>query len=258
MSVGRWMVGAALLVLSERVAHAYDKNACADAYESTQRERAAGRLERARAHALVCGDATCSEVLSPDCVRWASEIDALQPSIVLSVVDSEGRDVVEAEVQINEVIVARRLDGRELRLDPGQHRVVVTANGQRMQSDILAEEGQRRKRIQFTLPTDGTSRSIVGVDGEPEPLSWVPLAIVGLGAAGILTFAILGGTASADEACAPYCSIDEADSIRARMIGADVALGAGGLALLGGGIWLTVEIATNEPSAKLAATIPVD
>jgi hypothetical protein len=122
--------------------------------------------------------------------------------VIVNAVDSRGHDVVGVRVIVDGKVVRDRLDGRELLLDPGEHKFVFEVRGAApRKQDVLASQGQKNRvlRAQFDVPltTDG--------DAEPSRVDRVAqrqeqttdvrgilgYGLLGLGGAALAAFGLL-------------------------------------------------------------------
>jgi hypothetical protein len=232
-------------------AHGADRAACVRSYEQAQVLRRQGRLVACRGELLACMRDECPHVLHGDCSRWLLEVDRATPSVVLAARDGEGRDLTDVRVHIDGQLVATRLDGRAVALDPGERRIrFETAGGVEQTESVVVREGEKDRIVQVQLGGRVAGGARAGAGGVPAHV--VVLGVVGLVAAG--SFAALGmwGRAGALELeqCKYHCSSDDVDAVRARLLAADVALGVS-VVSLGLATWMFV---TREPSTPAQAS----
>jgi hypothetical protein len=222
-------------------------DACIQASEDTQRERAKGHLRSARARSAACLDGRCPTPIRRDCDVQATELARLMPTVVFRVRAPDGTDVPGARVEVDGVVEPSALDGRAHEIDPGTHEVSATAAGYvPARTRIVVEEGVRARVVELRpAPRDASGASGASSDS-PAPSSptsarasstWIATgALAGVGVIGIGLFAGLGLSADADyrrlrDTCADACDPRDADSVRTRFQVADVALGVGLVAL---------------------------
>lgn len=222
------------------------KNRCIDASERGQVERDGAKLLAARASFVACSAAECPREVRTDCAGWLADVEARIPSVVISVTDDAGRDVADASVTLDGSPLQGALEGRAIPLDPGRRAFRFERAGSTPISvDVVLREGERRRKVDVRLP-----RAVVPVHRP------IPPAFYGLGAASIAfgaAFVGLGVSAKNDadtlrSTCAPRCDPGDVDVARGKMIGANVALGAG-IAALGAAIIVLV----TRPSVPLRA-----
>ncbi len=233
-------------------ADAGEKEACAKSYEAAQRFRKKGQLRASRRELLECARATCPAVLSTDCASWLRDLDAALPTIVPVVRDGEGRDIVDARVSVDGELVASKLEGRALEIDPGQHVLRVVVEGREpLEQTIVVREGERRRAVtvSFPSPRPAASQAAAGASSQGEappvvvdaqvgssgthPAAWV---FGGLGLASLGGFAYFGVTGLNQEStlreCRPHCTESAVSDARRSYLFADVTLGVGVVSLL--------------------------
>jgi hypothetical protein len=207
-----------------------EKAACVDAHAEGQKMRRAGKLRPARESFERCARESCPAIVQKDCVTWAEEVADALPSILVVVRDRRGREIAEAEVHIDDQPIA--LDGRAVELDPGEHRLVVQARGERAERRVLLREGERMRRIEFTVgPKPRKPPPPPGF--EPHPVAWVLMAVASVASAGFVTLAVVGKVKESElRGCAPLCvndagepALDEVRTMRQLYLGADISLG---------------------------------
>ena len=135
------------------------KNRCADAYEATQRERAAGHLLAARSDGIFCAQATCPDVLREDCAKWAGELGASIPSLVVEAHGPSGELLSDVRVQQDGAPFKARLDGRSQEVDPGRHRFRFEATGfVPSERELVVLEGHETQHLSVTLALQPKAR----------------------------------------------------------------------------------------------------
>jgi hypothetical protein len=178
-----------------------------------------------------------------DCVTWLDEVENSIPSIVLAA-RSERGDETRVRVVLDGEVVAERLDGRAMELDPGAHELRFELEPYPpVLASILVREGQRNRVIAawFAQPPLPPPPPSPPPGGAPEPPT-LALVLGGVAVAGVATAAGFGLAAlrfrhDRREACAPLCTEDDERALRARAIASDVGLSvallaAGGTALV--------------------------
>src|SRR5688500_5331767 len=94
-----------MLLLLPSGALALDKKECARTGEEGQRDRADGRLLRARARFVACAQEECPDVVRHDCLKWLEEIEVQIPTLVVVVQDEHGEDVPNTRATVDDVQV---------------------------------------------------------------------------------------------------------------------------------------------------------
>ena len=220
-------------------AFAVEKEECVAAYEATQTMRKEGTLTEAREKALFCAQDGCPSVIRDDCTAWVSDIEKSIPSIVLSVSDASGKDLVDVTVSIDGKVVKEKLDGKSILLDPGSHKLHLESAGQpAYDQDLVAREGEKNRSIVVKLggeaTTDGGGDTAATHD-RPTPGGVYALGVVGIiGLGAFAGFALAGNSKKSDldaSNCKPNCAQSDVDSIKSKYLLADISLGIGIVAL---------------------------
>lgn len=261
---------AALGVLPAAPARASDStNQCLGAYEAGQRLRQAGDLVNAAGELRVCGGPACPVRMQGDCQRWLDDVERSIPRVIFRVRDARGEQLAHVSVSVDGG-PRRRLDGRALLMNPGEHRVVFEHPGhQILETPVFVTEGEKLE------PRDVTLESLVRVDhdeallptgavvgdgdglraADPGPaISPWPLALGAIGVVGGAGFVYFGVRAKSGETdlerCSPDCSQAHVDDVKRDYVWSNVSLGVGLAGLVAAGLWLLLD----EPPAQAATT----
>ena len=208
-----------------------------------QQLRDKGKLLAAREQLLACGVQSCPRLLPKECAEWLAEVEARTPSIVLGAVDAEGRDTADVKVTLDGAPLLARLDGQAQRIDPGAHRLSFEhAGSATVEQQVILREGERRRVVTVRFPPLAPTAPRAAPVASAAPAAAVgparTVAVVALGGLAVasgVTFAVLGFGARGDAShlrttCAPACDPADVDAVRAKQIGANVALGTAILA----------------------------
>jgi hypothetical protein len=103
--------------------------ACLAAYENGQEQVAARRLRTARALFAACSFATCGPALRQQCGARFAQVDSDIPTIVPVATDASGARRADVEVKMDGEILASRLDGQALPVEPGLHEFSFGVDG---------------------------------------------------------------------------------------------------------------------------------
>lgn len=135
-----------------RVAAADDSvSQCMQSYEAGQRLRREGDLVGAAGELLVCGGPACPVRMQSDCQRWIDDVQRATPEVVFRVRDAGGTWLGNVSVTIDDA-PARRLDGRAIAMNPGEHVIVFERDGYRpLRTPIIVAEGEKLERRVITL-----------------------------------------------------------------------------------------------------------
>ena len=223
-------VAFALALALPAVARAADD--CGTHYERAQELRLDGHLRAAQEDLLSCAQNTCPAFIRNDCTKWLDEVQAAQPTVVF-VARQAGRDVEEVTVTCNEQLLAERLDGRAILIDPGRQQCRLQAAGAEPATvELLVVEGQKGRLVEVDLVAIRPPPRPRPAPPPPPARSPAPLVLAGVGAAGLAGFVALGASGLSSEhrlrdLCAPDCSSSDVRSVRTRYAFADVSLGIG-------------------------------
>jgi len=236
--------------------------ACLEAYDAGQRSRHEGDLVSAADEFLVCGGPACPARMQRDCQRWLDDVERSIPAVVFRVRDDAGNLLRDVSVSIDGG-APRRLTGRALLMNPGEHEVVFESAGCRpLRTPVFVTEGEKLEPREVTLATFAAAalqqRAVqlpsAGVTLEPpgaaaeEPsrstLAW-PLAAGALGllgGAGFVYFGIAAKHGESDlERCTPNCSQARVDDIKQDYLVSNVSLGISLVGLVGAGLLLLLD-----------------
>jgi hypothetical protein len=209
-----------------------------------------------------------------DCTRWLSEVDPAIPSVIISA-RTPTEQVFDVSLSIDDQLVAERLDGTAIEVDPGVHtfklqRAALAPVEQR----VLIVRGEKQRLIQFELPPAtppsepqksapsapaAASAFQVPVTPTAEPKTTRPIPTLSyvlaggalLGVASFATFAALGRSQQSDiesQACDPFCR--DVDAVRTKYAIADASLALGGLAAAAAVIVYVTRPAVLVPAAQ--------
>jgi hypothetical protein len=271
----------ATLAFSGR-ALADDKQDCIAASEAGQDKKLRGSLREAREQLLVCARDVCPMVVRQDCTAWLTEIITALPSVVVGARDPRGQDLVDVTVSVDGTVVASRLDGKPIDVDPGVHtfRYALPTGAAPVEERVVIRQGERNRTLTVNFgakpPSHAAPASVEPAHAEdatggrpnaapgaaPEsvepardhrglrPYAYVAGAV---GAAGVITFAIAGllsDSAYSDlrsqcgNGLCPLSKQSEASTGKAEQTAANVGLGVG---LAGLAVGATVFVLSFPP-----------
>lgn len=222
----RRIVVALALVVTPSVAYAQAKDPCIAAYEQAQTLRKDGKFITAREQAAICAKDTCPAILVKDCTRWIGELEASTGSVICEAKTTSGKNVSDVRVTVDGTELTTRLDGRTIAIDPGKHAFHFERGGATYDETVLVREGEKNRRITATLPD-------TAADARALPIGFWIFGGVSIVALGTATFFALDGMGKKDdlEACKPRCAPSDVDAMSASFTIADVAVGAGVVAV---------------------------
>jgi hypothetical protein len=256
----------ALGLLHSGVAGATDStDQCLQAYEAGQRLRQVGDLVGAGEELLVCGGPACPVRMQGDCQRWLDAVERATPAVVFRVRGSKGVLLANVDVSIDGE-PSRRLDGRALLMNPGEHVLLFEHEGyEPLHTPVFVTEGEKLEPREVTLqphfaaPSATESSSTSGVQGDTTPgpelaqSSRWPFVLGGVGLAGAAGFVFFGVRAQSGEAdleqCTPNCSQSRVDDVKRDYLYSNVSLGVGLVGLTAAGLWLLLDDESDGAAA---------
>jgi hypothetical protein len=144
------------------------KAECIRANESAQDLQGQGKLREARTQLAACVAATCPGAVRQDCAQRLSDVESKIPTLVLEVKTASGDDATGVRVLEDGAVIAEKLGGTALELDPGEHRLTFEADGQPSVTKTFAlHEGEKGRRERVIL----ASSTPVPLAGEPAAAS---------------------------------------------------------------------------------------
>jgi hypothetical protein len=234
---------------------AADVKSCLDAAEDGQKLRDGGAYRRARERFIACAADECPGEVRKGCVGWLGELDKLIPTVVFRA-HAHGKEVADVRVTVDGEVVAERIDGKPVALDPGEHHLRFERSGE-MEIDetavVVAGEKQRLLSVRFgaepsVLPPPSPPAAWVST-GAPQAAPLAPqrqstraaaYALGALGLAGLAAGAVLDVSGyvflqqcSGDASCTGG---HERAELEWRFVTGDILLGAG--VLCGLAAWL--------------------
>jgi len=257
---------------------AHDSDAaCTAAYTGGQRLRKKGELIAAKKQLTACASPACSPVLRDDCTRWLAEVAALMPSLVIAARGPSGEDATEVRVLVDGQLLADRIGGVPLEVDPGPHRLRFEMQGaQPVEKDVVVREGERARRIDVAFVAGSASESTPAPSStsastaetppaeQQEPrrpiptLAWV---LGGVGAAALalgIGFEIDGlSKRSSLGACYGNCSQSDVDAAKRSFNIGDVATGIG-IVALGAAAYVFFTRPAAQPPTTTTSEIHLD
>jgi hypothetical protein len=208
-------------------------DACFSAAERAQPLLRQKKLREARALLETCARDECPRVARSDCREWLAEATDAQPSIVIASHEVRGRgatrDVTDARLVIDEVLVVDHVDATPIVIDPGHHRLRLERPGaDAIIQAIDVREGEKGRVVDVYWHVATT----VVAATRPLPPSVVVAGAVGLFAAGVgAYFEVSGLTArhDLDASCksTATCTDSQVNSARTQVRVGDAAIGGG-------------------------------
>jgi hypothetical protein len=247
------------------------KIACAKSFEQTQRLRNDSHYVAATEEALKCARQSCGEALFDECTKIYGELQTATPSVVLSARTPNGDELTQVSVSLDGKPVLDQLDGKPLRLDPGNHSFSFSnAEHGSIEHEYLIRAGEQFRAITVDFASQKPSHGAAApdTDGEPNPgapgapAHRPPLASYVLGGVSVLSLAAFVGfrVAGSNEFdarardCKPTCTSSQVESVRQKYVISDLALGVSAAAAAAAVTIYLVSPAEQAPRAALQLT----
>jgi hypothetical protein len=242
-------------------ARAQDKQACAAAHEEAQIWRQKGSLKASRDRLKVCARDACPALLRSDCVTWLEQVERSMASVVFEA-QKGGADLVEVRVFLDGALVASRLNGRSVEVEPGEHLLRFEAPGVApLERRVVIREGEKSRLVSAIFDPGPPPR-------RPAPRRPVPVGVYAFGALGLAGFAGFAGFGLAgrigenelrEENCAPNCDRGRTDAVRKKYVLANASFSVGAVASAGAAIWYLLRPAEEAAPAKSSlSVVPLD
>jgi hypothetical protein len=251
---------------------------CLTANESALTLRNQHALRAARAQLLMCSAASCPADVRNECIRRVGEVNEAVPTIVFEAKDASGHSLIAVRVKMDDELLAPRLEGTALSIDPGPHTFTFALAGQiPIQKQLLILEGEkdRRERVVFeslgkpepvrTLDTSSLAAPTLTGGDRPGKLGvqrTVGLALAGAGVVALgvgATYALVAisrrdaASAACPAACADPPAVEQWNRARSAGDIATVGFVTGAAAVAGGvTLWLLAKPGAEPARAQLS------
>ncbi len=128
------------------------KSECIEANAKGQDARRDHRFATARTLLTQCSQPSCPAMVRDDCTKRLDELERSQPTIVFSVTDAAGRDLVNVKVSVDGTVLADKVDGTALNVDPGARMFTFEAPGHPpFDQTIVIREGEKERNERVIL-----------------------------------------------------------------------------------------------------------
>lgn len=245
---------------------------CLGATEASLTLRNQHKLRDARAQLLICSAASCPGDIRGECTRRVAEVNAAMPTIVFETKDGAGNDISAVRVLMDGGMLAERLEGTAISIDPGEHSFVFQRGDEPpVQKVFVIREGEkeRRERVVFGGPTPpalatnampaapaGASTAVTVPAAGPGTSYWTGQRIAAIAAGGVGVAGLAVGTAfgliamsrhdDATKVCPATCAdqhgVDLWDSARSAGTISNVGFIVGAVGVASGAVlWLTAS-----------------
>ena len=235
------------------------KAACVEAHSEAQTLRRTGKLRAARERLAICAVPACPPLVTNDCAEWLSAVTAEQPTIVVRARDARGEPTLAVKIVADGELIAPRLDGTAIALDPGEHVLrFELADGSATTRRVVMTEGEKNHLVEVELaPPADRSAPASAPSPRPPLLAFVSGGVAAISVGVFSAFAISGLSRESEltSSCAPGCAQRDIDDLARRYAIADVAFVVA-IASAGLATWLFVDHARRRPAASARVAIP--
>ncbi len=221
-----WVAALVSLTVQARAADPTTAD-CLSASDASLRAGNEHKLRSERTQLLVCAAPSCPADIRKECTRRVDEVNLAIPTVVFEAKDANGNDLSAVRVTMDGEVIAERLEGSALSLDPGEHAFVFEAAGQApvtKQLVIREAEKERREAIRFgVVPTEAPvaqpSAPVSPPPADENQSTWsnqktaavvaASVGVVGLGVGSVFGLRALSKKSHANDICPDACSDDE-------------------------------------------------
>jgi hypothetical protein len=195
------------------------------------------------------------------------EVNAQIPTIVFSAKDPKGADLSAVKVSMDGEVLAERIEGAALSIDPGEHTFMFETAGQSPVTEkLVIVQGQKDRREQITFRQGGAAAPTQAAPSTPSPtdsggrgigtqkvLALVAggLGVVGLGVGTVVGVIALSKKSDAQNVCPNDCPTEDGvnkwnDATSTGNI-STIALIVGGVGVVGGAVlWFTAPSGSSS------------
>jgi hypothetical protein len=143
---------------------------CINANESSLAARTDHKLRQARAQSLMCAADSCPAEMRDKCKQRLEELNRAIPTIVFAVQDASGADLGGVKVTMDGQLIADRLEGTAISLDPGEHKFTFEVAGQApIERTIILREGEKDRRERIVVGQPAGTPETTPPPGTPPP-----------------------------------------------------------------------------------------
>lgn len=201
---------------------------CLAQHTDGQKLRKDGKLVEARAAFKQCSIPGCPDQIIRDCIDWSEQVDKQMPSIGFNVT-ADGVPRTDVQVFVDGSLIASKLEGKALELNPGIHRARVVLPGfDAIETEFVASEGVKFHVIEVPFKTAAPSGPAEVEMHRPIPASAYVFAAVGTAAAisgagwGIATMSL---RSELEASCKHNCQTEAVNVLKQRALFTDVSWG---------------------------------
>jgi hypothetical protein len=267
-----WSLAALVLVCfaARSAAAAPDRKACIAAADDGQKLRDEAKLASAREKFITCADKACPGAVSKQCATWVEEVDREMPTLSFRAKDETGREILDAQVLVDDKPFEGAIQSKAAPIDPGSHKVrVIRKDGKSLEDTILVRASEKDRIVELAFPAAHVEKAppVVAVAPPPKPqaptagfhvpwYAWIGVGVGAVGGVGTVAFAL---SAKSDEdgyrsTCAPACNEGDKSGVQTKVVLANVSMGVG-IAGLGFAVGSTIFANLGGAKEKAAASL---
>lgn len=232
-----------MLVLFASSAAAVDRKACIVAADDGQKLRDDGKLTAARQKFIACAEKGCPGAVSKQCAEWVEDVDREIPTLSFRARDEHGKEILDAQVLLDDKPLSQSVATTASPLDPGTHKIrFVRSDGKSIEDTFLLRRGEKDRIVELAFPAAKDDAAVATAPAAPATTpaasgggfrfpwpAWVGLGLTVVGGVGTAAFA---ASAKSDEndfraTCAPNCPADQRSGVETKLVLANVSLGVG-------------------------------
>lgn len=239
------------------------KQQCIGAHEEGLTLRADKKLHAAKERFVACARSDCPALVKKECTEQVAAVERDAPTVALEARDASGSDTTDVKVAVDGTVVADKLTGAALDVEPGEHTFhFERGDGKVLDVKVLVVEGEKNRKVLADFGTlepkpDATAAA------SPRGTRAVPVPSLVLGGVAVLalgsfTYFALSGKANERDlagSCGPRCTDDEVRPVKTSYLAADISLVIG-LAAAAAAVVLAWPALTGSPPAKAASLGP--
>jgi hypothetical protein len=159
------------------MAHAEDPTTadCLAASEAALKSGNDHKLRAERSQLLVCAAASCPSDIRKECASRVDEVNVQIPTLIFEARDPSGSDLNAVKVTMDGEVLAERLEGTALSIDPGEHTFTFeTANQGPVTKKFTIQEAQKERRELITFGAATTAPNPVTPTPQPTSAQSLP------------------------------------------------------------------------------------
>ncbi len=222
------------------------------------------KLRAERSQLLVCAAPSCPADISKECIRRVEQVNAALPTVIFQARDAAGNDLSAVKVSMDGEVLAEKLDGTPLSVDPGEHAFVFETAGQpasTRQFVIFEAQKDRRVIVDFSPasppPPPLIARARHGL-GTQRILGIVAasVGVLGLGTGAAFGVSAISKKNDAEAICPNKCNTDAGvnawnDAVSTANLSTALFI-VGGVGIAGATVlFLTAPSSKGTPSAQV-------